>query len=264
MPEFVHVAALVTVLGVTIYIVGLIALCWPIYRRVTDDASTAVFAASMVPRTVVAAQGVRIFVGFPLIAALFLLTVVSMARWLPKFFELVSGKSLQEATTVHLVFVAGVAIVVTLCFVTAVKRLSDEHLFDFFYTPATKSDASPVRRISIALSALGGAAAGGFLFLTVDQMSWTTILLALAVFFGSIALSGVPDAISITPPLPGVNVKEKDKEGEVKREYQGMLLTHSENHWYVFDTESNILHMIPDESADVVSVQPRVGLHADV
>jgi hypothetical protein len=125
--EFVQVAALVTILGVAIYVIGLIALCWPIYRRVTDDPSTAVFAASMVPRTVVAAQGVRMFVGFPLIAALCLIILVSMARWEPALFMRVSGMSLQEASIVHAMFLACIATIVTLLFVTAVKRLSDEH-----------------------------------------------------------------------------------------------------------------------------------------
>jgi hypothetical protein len=125
--EFVQVAALVTILGVAIYVIGLIALCWPIYRRVTDDPSTAVFAASMVPRTVVAAQGVRMFVGFPLIAALCLIILVSMARWEPALFMRVSGMSLQEASIVHAMFLACIATIVTLLFVRAVKRLSDEH-----------------------------------------------------------------------------------------------------------------------------------------
>jgi hypothetical protein len=255
--EFVQVAALVTVLGIAIYIVGLIALCWPIYRRVTDDPSTAVFAASMVPRTVVAAQGVRIFVGFPLIAALCLLTVVSMARWEPAIFMRVSGTSLQETSMVHVMFLACVSVIMTLLFVTAVKRLSDEHLFDFFFTPLTSSDPSPFRWVSIALSALGGAI-GGWLFLAADQMSWKTVIVVSAVFFGSIALSSVPDAISIKPPLPAVKITEKDKDGTVKETYEGMLLSHSENHWYVFEAKKNILHMIPDESADVVSLEPGV------
>ena len=54
-------AALVTVAGVTIYVLGLIGLAIPIYRVFTGEISTAWYAVSLVPKTVVAGQGVRIW-----------------------------------------------------------------------------------------------------------------------------------------------------------------------------------------------------------
>ena len=253
--EFAQIAALITILGTAIYITGLIALCWPIYRSLTRDPSTGLYAAALVPRTVVAGQGVRIFVGFPLVAALCLLVVVSLARWERDILELILRKPLGEGDVLHQLILGFVAMLIALFFIFSVKRLRTEGLFDFFFTPLDKPDASPFRLLSIILSATGGAV-GGWLILTADQVSWQTLFLALVFFFGSIALAGVPDAVSIDPPLPKVKVTETTKAGKEKT-YEGKLLTHAEAHWYIFDDEEKVLHMIPDSKADVVCVQAK-------
>jgi hypothetical protein len=81
----------------------------------------------------------------------------------------------------------------------------------------------------------------------------------LVFFFGAIALAGVPDAVSIEPPLPKVKVTETTKRGEVNK-YEGKLLAHSESHWYVFEEvegEEHVLHMIPDDNAEVVCFEAK-------
>ena len=69
-----EVAALITVVGAAIYGLGLLGLAWPIHKRWNNDASTTWYAMSLIPRAVVAGQGMRIFVGFPTIMAALLLT----------------------------------------------------------------------------------------------------------------------------------------------------------------------------------------------
>lgn len=92
------------------------------------------------------------------------------------------------------------------------------------------------------------------MILTADQVTLGRLFLALVLFFGAIVLTGVPDAVSIAPPLPKVKVTETTKAGEI-RHYDGQLLTHSEGHWYVFDDDEKVLHMIPDGNAEIVCVQ---------
>jgi hypothetical protein len=254
--EFTQVVALITVLSTAIYLIGFIALCWPIYRSHTrDDPSTGLYAAALVPRTVVAGQGVRIFVGFPLIAALFLLIFLSTARWEREILEWAFRRPLNDV--LHQILVGFIAICITLSFIWFVKRLRTEGLGDFFFTPLNRPDASPFRLFSIFLGALG-AAVGGVLILTADKMSWGTLFLALVFFSGAIALAGVPDAVSIEPPLPKVKITETTKGGEVNN-YEGKLLSHYESHWYVFEEGEgeHILHMIPDDNAEVSCVQAK-------
>ena len=62
-------AALVTVVGVAIYILGLVTLAWPIYVRITGEASPTWHAVSLLPRTVVAGLGLSILMKFPIIAS---------------------------------------------------------------------------------------------------------------------------------------------------------------------------------------------------
>jgi hypothetical protein len=256
--EFTQVVALITVLGTAIYITGLIALCWPIYRSLTRDPSTGLYAAALVPRTVVAGQGVRIFVGFPLIAALCILIVTSMARWERELLEWILNRPIDAGTVQHQILVGIIATFMALFFIWSVKKLRTEGLFDFFFTPLNKPDASAFKLFSIALAAIG-AAIGARLILTADQVSWGTLFLTLVFFFGAIALAGVPDAVSIEPPLPKVTVTETTKGGEVKN-YEGKLLAHSESHWYVFEEtegKEHVLHMIPDDNAEVICVQAK-------
>jgi uncharacterized membrane protein YhaH (DUF805 family) len=69
-----EVAALITVFGAAIYGLGLLGVAWPIHKRWHNDAASTWYAVSLIPRAVVAGQGVRIFMGFPTLMATLLLT----------------------------------------------------------------------------------------------------------------------------------------------------------------------------------------------
>src|SRR5215208_8151257 len=72
-------AAILTTLGVTIYVLGLIGIAVPIRRTFTEDLSTAWYTVALIPRTVVAGQGVRIWVRWPLVLTLLLLCSTALA-----------------------------------------------------------------------------------------------------------------------------------------------------------------------------------------
>ena len=61
-----ELAALVTVAGVSIYVAGLLGLAIAIRLRLTDDIETAWYAVTLLPRTAVAGQGVKIWLTWPL------------------------------------------------------------------------------------------------------------------------------------------------------------------------------------------------------
>jgi hypothetical protein len=61
------IAALATVTGVVIYVLGLVGLTIPIRRIFVDELTTAWYAVSLVPKTVVAGQGIRIWLQWPIV-----------------------------------------------------------------------------------------------------------------------------------------------------------------------------------------------------
>ncbi len=79
-----EVAALITVVGATNYTLGLLGVAWPIHKRWNNDASTTWYAISLIPRAVVAGQGMRIFMGFPIIVAIDMVAN-SLSYTLPSF-----------------------------------------------------------------------------------------------------------------------------------------------------------------------------------
>jgi hypothetical protein len=70
-----EVAAVVTVAGILVYVVGLVGLAIAIRLRLVRDFSTAWFVVALLPRTIVAGQGVRIWLMWPIPFALLLVLV---------------------------------------------------------------------------------------------------------------------------------------------------------------------------------------------
>jgi hypothetical protein len=60
-------ATILTVAGVAIYVLGLVGLAVTIRLRFAKDISTAWYAVSLLPRTIVAGQGIRIWLGWPIV-----------------------------------------------------------------------------------------------------------------------------------------------------------------------------------------------------
>ena len=75
-------AALIAGTGVAIYVVGFIGLLWAIYRTITGGVNAALYAVSLIPRTVVAGLGVRIFFGFPLLVVSAIAVLMFLQRLL--------------------------------------------------------------------------------------------------------------------------------------------------------------------------------------
>ena len=79
-----NLVAILTASGVSIYVFGLVGLTIPV-RNMTNDLSTAWYITALVPRIVVAGQGARIWLRWPLIITFsFVLTVYVMQHVYPE------------------------------------------------------------------------------------------------------------------------------------------------------------------------------------
>jgi hypothetical protein len=61
------IAVLLAVGGTATYIMGVVAIAWPIYTRITNDVVVTWHAVALIPRTLVVGLGVRILFTFPLV-----------------------------------------------------------------------------------------------------------------------------------------------------------------------------------------------------
>jgi hypothetical protein len=82
--SFAEIAAFATVAAAASYLLGLVALGWPLYKHITRDAATTQYALSLISKTEIAGYGLRVYAGYPLISAivsfLFLLLFVTAPR----------------------------------------------------------------------------------------------------------------------------------------------------------------------------------------
>ena len=76
--SFGEISALLAVAAIGIYLVGLFALWFPISRTFTGDFTSAWYAVSLLPRTVVAGQGVRQVLAYPVLSV-FVLCFIYLA-----------------------------------------------------------------------------------------------------------------------------------------------------------------------------------------
>lgn len=246
-----EVAALVTVLGAAIYVLGLLGLAWPIHRRWDNDASTTWYAMSLVPRAVVAGQGLRIFLGFPTMVAILLLT------WWLVIFPVLDLLSVAVSALVGWaigIFALLVLLAVGYWLFWRWRRVQ------WLLGPRPEN---PRYRwliwITVGLSIptffIAGRLAAGAMevraeppFIAVDL---SLLLVAIALAFSASFLLQLIDATAIDPPLPTVEIALSDGARTVVR---GSLLTHMEGVVYFFDEQHKLTSM-PDSRITSVRVR---------
>jgi hypothetical protein len=227
-----NLAALVAAAGVAIYVLGLVGLAVPIYRKRTRDLSTAWYAASMIPRTVVAGHGVRIWLQWPTLLTPAVLLVLAAV-------QSVYGQVPDRVTTL---------IVITL----AILMIS----------PAYWSQPASLRTHlgMVIVSTVTAGIAGGALFLTEARLSDAILsgsgippylvdasALARAAVFGFIATFVMQTyaAMNADPRLPAVRIVRQSTRADVDT-VEGTLIAHNDGVWHLFD-EHNELLSIPDD-----------------
>jgi hypothetical protein len=239
--------ALVTVAGLAVYVLGLVGLTVSIRLGFTTDVSVAWYAVSLLSRTVVAGQGVRIWLGWPIILTAIVLPGTLIIR---------SGPFLGSTLLV-------IGIVVVVAFVDI-----------FFRAPAfmvrglsrSRQRASFTESVKLSGKILAGSLVmglGSFVMILAasvitrkdlallgdaDVTSGNVLVGVLLLFFGGFIV-GLPVAAGVSPPLPRVKItrtQPEDAKGNISPSLEGYLVTHANGFWHLFDKNNELL-AIPDE-----------------
>ena len=248
-----EVAALITVVGAAIYGLGLLGLAWPIHKRWHNDAATTWYAVSLIPRAVVAGQGMRIFMGFPTLVATLLLI-----WWLVVFpvQRLLSVVASDLAASAFGVFALVVLLAGGYWLLRSRHRLGIQWLLG--PTPeyrryrwliwVTTGLAVPTFFVAGRLAAGAMEFRAAFPYITVDL---SLLVVAIAMTFLASSLLQLIDATAIDPPLPTVEISFSDG---TQRVLEGKLLTHFEGVVYFFDEQRNLTTM-PDSEISSVRIR---------
>jgi hypothetical protein len=241
--DIADVLALVTVAGVAVYVAGLVGLAIAIRREFTRDLSTAWYVVALIPRTVVAGQGVRIWLVWPVsLAVLLLLTALGasmvgrrdLASLIPVM-GLVFGcvlsvlvlRSTRRAQRPmhsawgarHLAVIAAIA-----GFVGSVMVAKGVH--EVFVTAIDADNLVP------------------------DSLGRKLIVGAILYIVGGF-LVALPGAVVIPDPLPAVRIYR----GPDVACLEGYLVTHTDGFWYLMVGDAGAhkeLQTIPDTKVSEV------------
>jgi hypothetical protein len=239
-------AALVTVVGVTIYALGLIGLAVPIQRSYTHDFATAWNAVSLMPKTIVVGQGVRIWMQWPI-----LLTVVILIEAL-----------VLRASTSEPAFITAVVASVTMSLIILIV-----------YARSPKDQRSQSSWFTPFLPTIGGGFVGVGAGIIVTGSATAGIML---IFVGTLT-AGIPIAMVAKPPLVKVRITQQQPvtiEG-IPDPLEGWLVAHSDGYWHLFvvankqrellsipDDKVLVARMGSEEAASHNTEEPRRGFWA--
>jgi hypothetical protein len=242
-----QVAALVTIAGAGIYLLGLVALAWPIYSRVARGPAVTLFALSRIPRLMVAGFGLRIFRVYPLRIALAsaLSTVISLAigpgaKWIYAQF-LGSGNSSEFLP--NLTPVTGV-VVTAIVLLIAFIRVGRQTISESFRAHSTGPSKGVGSRGPLLTVSLIGTLAFLLLLFGVAALYAGAYFSGLVSILLGLLLTGVPSALLAYPPLPQVEITRLPiviaGQG-LSRTVKGRLLDHNSGSWYLFDERGTLI-----------------------
>jgi hypothetical protein len=239
--SFAEIAAFATVAAAASYLLGLVALGWPLYKHITRDAATTQYALSLISKTEIAGYGLRVYAGYPLISAivsfLFLLLFVTAPR-----------------VTLILSWVICLLLILWIFF----PRHTESFLRKLLPTKVVQlytSFNAQQRRTTPSLAFLFNIPSFvgvGVAYLGVMVHWWNTIWVFLATATLGAYICGLLHGLSGRPTLPSVEITGQST-------IVGKLLTHSGGFWYLFDHQGALI-AIPDSSTDSVRVYGRARL----
>jgi len=250
-------ATLITILATTMYVLGLMALGYPVYSRITKNSSTALYVVSVVPKTVVAGHGMRFLLGIPLVWTLLFAAFLSVSQLVHRGVDLrsnyIEDPILNQAITTFLdklPIIASIGVVLVLLGLHVV--LSAAGLYNIFYpytslkplaggeSPRPASIADPAEPQDYAgerdlleffapslvnanvIGCVGGAVGG--LILATESWNWEALFEVLVVVIVFNFVANVLVVMSIKPPMSKVEVIRDavDKSKPIR----GYLLAH--------------------------------------
>lgn len=274
------IAALVTAVGIAVYVMGLAGLSVTIRSNFTSDFTTAWYAVSLLPRTVVAGQGVRLWLMWPIIATVILVPTAQMTNRSSILFLVTTATAVLATLFFSLLW---------LLFVSKTDEGAVRWLGNLLRERRKVSCLWADARRSSSMSALSFVFVAVASFMILSQLtilegarlvaqspSKTTFYgpvleaLGIAVDENSFAIGivlillggfamGVPSATVVKPPLPRVKLEIIDETlrptlamTSGSNSHEDWLVAHSDGFWHLFLAESGELQSIPDEQVRVV------------
>jgi hypothetical protein len=238
-------AALVTAVGISIYVMGLVGLSVTIRRTFAADFTTAWYAVSLLPRTVVAGQGVRLWLRWPIIAIAIVLPTTQIAgdnRVLLALAVIAMFSAAMFFTLRRLLFNPqqrrNFLVLCALALGYTTSAVPGLILLAVGIVLITQDPSGQPSIAKAALDALGIAAAGTHFAIGV-----------ILILLGGLGL-GVRSALDLTTPLPPVKLEITEEYAAAMKEIcnpcRGWLVAHSDGFWHLLE-ERGALQSIPDD-----------------
>jgi hypothetical protein len=268
-----QLVTLLTAAGVAIYVLGLIGIAVSLYFTFAKTWSTAWYAVSLMPRTVVAGQGVRIW------RQSWVLAVAPLVIFSSYFFiDYAIGWLLRTYTDLpdrHVTRV-GTIVLTVLVLVLAIVLKPLYHRLEARGSASSVSERSayetskppPVRymlpwKIGIPLYIFGFGMSflGSYIVVTnISPANWNSIIVGFLLFLVGALSIAIRSARGMEQPLPTVMLLEEG-EGSLKG-YQpymtGWLVAHSGGYWHLFNNR-HVLVSVPDDKVTEARVDdPRI------
>lgn len=234
-------SAVLALVGAITYSLGLIALLMPIALGYTHDFSSAWYAVSLAPKTVVVGQGIRHLLGTPT-----LIVIGYLAGWgLYRYFDdIISQMQGYMGRLLKLSFLAVVIALIALGFWLTWRWLQ---------TPNSLHPAG-----YILYGAIAGALVGKPFpktaarnndsnspdMLEIRRQMKRTMIVGTSVWLFLLGFASI--ALLNEPPLPSVEIDGANVT-------EGKLLNHIDGFWYVFNEEGELV-AIPDAEVKKVRV----------
>ena len=250
-------AVLVTVAGVTVYVLGVIGLAIPMYRTFTFNMSTAWYASTLLPRTVVAGQGLRIWLKWPIALTVIFLFLAGISAFVLAY----------ESITADVVAVALLTFPVLIVPWIEIWKFRSKHkrrrakragvtartqfealMLQFSLWGALIMQAASYLIVAPLIVGHPLKETWGSSFFTSHHILAGTIML----FFGGFLIGASP-ASRASPPLPRVTIATTSPEDRKSRKLprlHGHLVAHSDGFWHLI-VEAERKHQllsVPDGS----------------
>jgi hypothetical protein len=255
-PDIAQLASILAAAGVTIYVLGLVGLALSIRFSFTQKWATAWYAASMMPRTVVAGQGVRVWRQGIFSAVILVVLTFGGIIFLVQVF----GWNPIEA--------AGFGVLVGLF---NVLNATDTIRRRTAQTPSESEEAQPtepppIRLRTVIVMAIVGVLiviVAGFVVYRAVQVdlapalkmkaNWNNVTIGTLFFFIGAFFMAVPLSKKVEAPLPAMVFTDK---GEPEHSgapvpVSGRLIAHADGYWHFFDSQRGLVSIPDDRVAEV-------------
>jgi hypothetical protein len=249
--DIADVLALITVAGVAVYVAGLVGLAIAIRREFTRDISTAWYVVALIPRTVVAGQGVRIWLLWPVTLGALLTVLVALIAGRPDLAPLIPVTGLVFAS------------VLSLLVLRTIQRPQPQRGMDSTWLAGHLIVFAAIASLVGSIMMAKGV---HLVFLTaVDAANLVSASLGRSFLVGAILfivggfLVALPGAAVVSDPLPPVRIYR----GAGGACLDGYLVTHADGFWYLMiedDDKQKELQTIPDTEVSEVRTIEKVDI----